>query len=327
MAKSYLGPSDKGFWKIPDDLDLNGKLEKILAKATDTRSGLPKWDNDIKMLRTGNFTDCDVFCGDQKWETHKHILNRCRFFRHAFASGSGFKEARESQIKIEDFEPFEIKWLVEFIYGKPIDSEEIKSTSPNKSFLESCILLWSIGDFFLLDDLCEYALTQLRHRCRVFLLRSRSLTIMLKSIDFLADLEAGVRAAWRNDRAASPGRKDLISLCVSIHPFVKDHESFITLLDEIPEFTAQYLKALLGCPGLQSVESFVPLKTNCESCHEPVFDTEGRQVSSQAFVWTPTSVSLWDGCPYWCCSRDCYNAVVDEYVLQNRRRRRIRRGP
>lgn len=138
---------------------------------------------------------------------------------------------------------------------------------------------------------------------------------MLKNIDFLPDLEAGVRAAWRHDRVASPGRKDLISLCVGIHPFVKDHKSFISLLDEVPEFTAQYLKALLGCPGVQSIESHVPFGTKCDTCHKFVFNTKGALVSNEAFVWTPTSMSFWDRCPYWCCSKKCYNAAVDKFVF------------
>jgi hypothetical protein len=137
---------------------------------------------------------------------------------------------------------------------------------------------------------------------------------MLKGIDFLPDLQASIHAAWRHDRIPGPVRKNLIGLCVGIHPFVKDHVSFISLLDEIPVFTAHYVKALLGCPGLQAIESHIPLETPCAMCSKDIFDSKGVMVSAQAFVWTPTSVSFWNHCTYWCCSKACYNAAVDNYI-------------
>lgn len=138
---------------------------------------------------------------------------------------------------------------------------------------------------------------------------------MLKKIDFLPDLEAGIRAAWRHDRAASPVRLDLISLCVGIHPFAKDHGSFIRLLEEVPEFTVCYVKALLGCPGMQTIESHIQLGTGCRHCRKPIFDSDGAPVSRNAFVWTPTSLGFWDNCPQWFCSSACYNASIPALIL------------
>lgn len=138
---------------------------------------------------------------------------------------------------------------------------------------------------------------------------------MLKKIHFLPDLEAGIRAAWRHDRAASPVRLDLISLCVGIYPFAKDHASFIRLLEEVPEFTVSYMKALLGCPGMQKIESHLSRETGCSACGKPIFNNKGARISSNAFVWTPTSLCFWDNCPSWYCSRVCYNKDVRETVL------------
>lgn len=191
-----------------------------------------------------------------------------------------------------------------------IDVESTKKTSPSESFLETCVLLWSIGDFFRLADLSQSVLTQLQRRCRTLLLQTRCASTMFKKIEFLPDLEAGIRAAWRHDRVASPVRLDIMSLCVGIHPFVKDHKSFISLLDEIPHFTAQYVKALLGCPGMQRVESHLPLGTDCCYCQRSIFDSDGKNDSGEAFVWAPMSLNFWDNCPYWFCSRVCYNAEV-----------------
>lgn len=194
-----------------------------------------------------------------------------------------------------------------------IDIEETKQTSPSKSFLETCTLLWGIGDFFRLEDLTKSVLLQLQNRCKSFLLETRCASTMLKKIDFLPDLEAAIRAAWRHDRAISPVRREIISLCVGIHPFVRDHESFIGLLDEMPEFTAQYLKALLGCPGMQSVETHFLFETTCGKCKCLIFDSNGAHISGEAFVWTPTSLNFWDNCPNWFCSRACYRSIVEKW--------------
>lgn len=253
------------------------------------------------------------------------------------------KEAVESSITIESFEPFEISWLLQFIYGlgkdmhtiRPpsvtvhspnqavltyisssgIEVETAKNTNPSKSFLATCALLYSIGDFFCIDKLSWAAFDQLRDRLKVLLLQTRCASTMLEKIEFLPDLEAGIRAAWRHDRNPSLVRKDLVSLCVGIHPFVKDHESFFSLLEEMPEFTMCYLRALLGCPGSQHIESHAPRETFCFLCRKPIFDSSGALVSSKAYVWTPTSLCFWDNWPAWYCSRVCYNKGVSKMVV------------
>ncbi|KAJ0117326.1 hypothetical protein J7T55_003739 [Diaporthe amygdali] len=263
------------------------------------------------MLDTGYFADCTVISRDKKWEAHKVILSRSPYFAQAFSTKNGFKEALESKITIEGFEPFEISWLLRYIYGLRIDVEQAKETSPNKSFLETCTVLWSIGDYFRLEELSQSALSQLQTRCRALLLQTHCVSTMLKEIKFLPDLEAGIRAAWSSERVAGPMRQDIMSLCVGIHPFIKDHASFIELLDEMSDFSTQYLKALLGCPGMQSNETHVPLGTDCTQCLKPVFDDKGRKVPAETFAWIPTSLNFWDNYPCWFCSRHCYNTLVD----------------
>lgn len=139
--------------------------------------------------------------------------------------------------------------------------------------------------------------------------------MMLKEIDFLPDLEAGIRAAWRDDRAASPVRLDLISLCVGIHPFAKYHYSFIDLLEEVPEFAVCYVKALLGCPEMQRVESPMLAMTTCKCCGKQLFDSKGALVSRDIFSWAPTSLFFFNNCPLWFCSRACYNAGIPGVVV------------
>ncbi|KAH8773600.1 hypothetical protein F5883DRAFT_641586 [Diaporthe sp. PMI_573] len=306
--------SKENLWRIPDDIQ---GIEKPAHQLASSEILALKSKNDTKILETGLFSDCSVICRDQTWKAHKVILNRCPYFARAFSPSGGFKEALESKITIENFEPFEVSWLLEYIYGLQINVEHSKSTSRSGSFLETCALLWDIGDFFKLPDLSQSALTQLQNRCRVLFIRSRYVSIMLKEIDFLPDLEAGIRGAWRHDRVASPMRQDLIGLCVAIHPFVKDHESFISLLDEIPAFTAQYVKALLGCPGMQRFECHLGIygaKCTLSDCQQRLFDSKGVQVSDEVLVWAPTSLNFWDNYPFWFCSKACYNNAVDRWV-------------
>lgn len=128
---------------------------------------------------------------------------------------------------------------------------------------------------------------------------------MLKEISFLPELEAGIRAAWRPDRVANAMRDDLMVVCISIHPFVKDHASFINLLDEIPEFTARFAKALLGWPGMPSIAARKPPgEVKCYMCGKTIFD-EGVQALDEFFVGLPISFNLWSYFSGLLCSVDC----------------------
>lgn len=128
---------------------------------------------------------------------------------------------------------------------------------------------------------------------------------MLKEISFLPELEAGIRAAWRPDRVANAMRDDIMVVCISIHPFVKDHASFISLLDEIPEFTSRFAKALLGWPGMPSMAARKPRgKVKCYMCGKTIFD-KGVQALDEFFVGLPSSLNLWGYFSGLVCSADC----------------------
>lgn len=121
---------------------------------------------------------------------------------------------------------------------------------------------------------------------------------MLARIPFLPELEAGIRAAWRHDRVDNPVQQDLISVCVGIFPFVRQHDSFINLLDEIHGFASKYSKALVGCVGVQSIESHPLGKDKCYTCGEIIFD--------EYYARGPTSLRLGGRFHDLICSLDCY---------------------
>lgn len=152
-------------------------------------------------------------------------------------------------------------------------------------------------------------------QCKKYYIESRCISSVLHEISFLPDLEAGIRAAWRKDRVAGPSREHLLFMCSDLQPYLRDQQSFLILLDEIPEFSGQFLKALLGCPGLKMR---VPLQTApCQKCNSIVFDkkrVEGKDVFEGAFFTVPGSVDIFAGFRKFFCSKDCYNrCAVGDY--------------
>lgn len=159
--------------------------------------------------------------------------------------------------------------------------------------------------------MCQPVLAQAKDRALSYMCHSLRASAMLKEIPFLPDLEAGIRAAWRHDRVASPLRGRLMTACVFIHPFVGDHASFISLLDEIPEFTAQYVKALLGCRDEQRpVPPVFHGQIQCYVCGKTIFDDRGLQAIDVFFLRPPYSARFGHRFPGPLCSSTCVRKMA-----------------
>ncbi|KAG6360898.1 hypothetical protein INS49_011966 [Diaporthe citri] len=265
--------------------------------------------SDLSMLESGSFSDFTVICGKQEWKAHRLVLSRCSYFKPIVSEQSGFKETVESSITINGFEPFEIDWLLHYIYSLQIDCDQAQASSPRNSYLETCVLLWSLGNLFCLAAICQQTLNLLTARCKKLYIESRSISVTINKISFLPDIEAGIRAAWRADRVAGPARKQLLTVCCGLHPVLGDQESFISLLEEVPEFATEFLKALLGYPGMQAGSSAL-LKPVCHQCKSPVLDPkqgDGKKFLQGTFISTPFSVSIYSGGCAFYCSKKCYN--------------------
>lgn len=63
---------------------------------------------------------------------------------------------------------------------------------------------------------------------------------------FIIDLESAIRQAWREDLASSPLRHVLTKLCIDFAPYVRRHESFYTLLQEVPQFAVAFSQRAMG---------------------------------------------------------------------------------
>lgn len=196
-----------------------------------------------------------------------------------------------------------------------------QETSPHKSYLETCVMLWSLADFFCLSDICQLAVGRLSDRCKTLFVESRSIEATINEISFLPDLEAGIRAAWRPDRVAGPVREQLMSVCSGLHPVLRNQTSFMRLLEEIPEFATDFLKALLGCAGLQR-DLDGPPRLKCRQCKSAVLETtqgEDKKFIKGALIWTPLSLHIYSEPRSLYCSRECYNkspAVTMKYPEQ-----------
>ncbi|KAL1855272.1 hypothetical protein Daus18300_011178 [Diaporthe australafricana] len=274
-------------------------------------------DSDLSLLENGAFSDFTVICGGVEWKTHRSILSRCPYFKPMVSENSAFKEARESSITIMGFESFEIDWLLRYIYSLQFEPKEFQSRGPNNSILETCALVWSLGDYFSLPELCARAEKSLSTECKKYYIETRCISSMLHEISFLPDLEAGIRAAWRKDRVAGPARQHLLTVCSGLQPYLQNQHSFLTLLDELPEFTGQLLKALLGCSEL-TVNSRLRIAV-CNNCKSNVFDSdrgEGKQFSEGAFMTTPPSLEIRGGSRMFFCSKDCYNSLCQKDDLK-----------
>ncbi|KAJ4391664.1 hypothetical protein N0V93_005283 [Gnomoniopsis smithogilvyi] len=203
-------------------------------------------NSDLRLLAEGSFADFKVVCGDREWKTHRAILQRCDYFNTMVSEQSSFLETSQNIIRIKEFESFEIDWLLRFIYAgttSVVQVEDLKSQTVTGSFFETCVRLFTVGDFFCLPSLRKTAKSQMEERCSLSIPEA-----MPQDIQFLPDLVTGIRAAWSLDRNTGPIRRELIRLCWDLSQCLGAEPSLVKLLDDIPSFAQDLVKALLGCP-------------------------------------------------------------------------------
>ncbi|RYO90671.1 hypothetical protein DL766_006160 [Monosporascus sp. MC13-8B] len=141
--------------------------------------------HDEKLLASGNLSDVEIRCRDKSWKLHKLILSsRCTWFDKAL--NGKFMEASSGVVTIENFEPDRVYQMIQFIYTGRLPC----SDPDDKQFLP-LIYLYELGDYFVLPELCEITLVQLKAKLDV---AARLLQ--------LAKLDNGYRDSdgyWRDD--------------------------------------------------------------------------------------------------------------------------------
>ncbi|KAJ0116885.1 hypothetical protein J7T55_010036 [Diaporthe amygdali] len=201
--------------------------------------------SDLRLLETGEFSNFTVVCGDREWKAHKAIISKVPYFKAMV--GGGFKETIQEKTTIKEFfEPFEIQWLMSYIYFPHFDLESARLDTASQSHLETCVRLWHIGDYFQVDRMSKLAEDKLKAGCDHWRQCSGTVDTTKHGTSFIVDLESAIRQAWRQDLVSGPLQAMLISLCLDFAPYVRRHESFGALLEEIPQFAVVFSQRALG---------------------------------------------------------------------------------
>ncbi|KAK7700354.1 hypothetical protein SLS64_010962 [Diaporthe eres] len=234
--------------------------------------------SEFRLLETGEFSDFTIVCGDRDWKVHKAILSKVPYFNATV--GGGFKETVKEKITIEEFfEPFEIQWLLSYIYFPYFDPESARLDTTSKSYLETCVRLWQLGDYFQVESMAELAKDKLNAGCSRWRRCSRTVDTATHGTPFIVDLESAVRQAWREDLASGPLRAVLTGLCIDFAPYVRRHQSFFTLLQEFPQFAVTFSQRALG-----SITSSLSLPKSTPVMEPPApFSTDFHALDSSGF--------------------------------------------
>lgn len=194
-----------------------------------------------------------------------------------------------------------------------IDAEDASLQIPSHSFLETCVRLWQLGDYYRMEALATTAFDQLKGRLQRYHQQSGHLVEMLKGLPFLSDLECGIRAAWDPEKAAGPHRTQLALFCQSIGHYLRKYPTIITLFDVFPEFASEFSKAVIGCFLDHSGKFQGPYERECDGCHALVqVDHEDTwEPGTNQVIYHPSgSLAVLDGVVddlY--CSRECLEKV------------------
>lgn len=174
--------------------------------------------------------------------------------------------------------------------------------------LEIAVLLWGIGDYFCLNDLAQRAANLGTARCTELIIRGKRVSSVINGPDYLPEVEAAIREAWRQDRASGPLQKALVEVCVHAAPFLANIESFSTLLDDVPEFSSRFAKALVGYQKENTnVRQWMLHSITCYQCHRVIPPITSQDIPQELFYET-ASLQFFDHLGFYYCSRDCFNA-------------------
>lgn len=124
--------------------------------------------------------------------------------------------------------------------------ESARLDTASKSYLETCVRLWHVGDYFQVESMEKLAKDKLNDGCSRWLRCSGTVDTAKHGTTFIVDLESAIRQAWREDLAPGPLRRILTTLCIEFAPYLRRHDSFFTLLQEVPQFAVTFSKRALG---------------------------------------------------------------------------------
>ncbi|KAK1687484.1 hypothetical protein BDP55DRAFT_767363 [Colletotrichum godetiae] len=106
-----------------------------------------------RLLKTGLFSDCQVKCDGKTWNLHMSILcGRSAYFM-GFLVGD-WPKAKAGIVEITCFTAQQMDWIISWIYTGKFD---FRSVEQNNTLLHTSVELWTLGDYFLVQNLCSRA--------------------------------------------------------------------------------------------------------------------------------------------------------------------------
>lgn len=129
---------------------------------------------------------------------------------------------------------------------KDFDPETARLDTSTKSYLETCVRLWQLGDYFQIETMSNLAKDKLKDGCARWVRCSGEVDTVKHGTMFIIDLESAIRQAWREDLVPGPLRATLAKLCVPFVPYLRRQQSFFTLLQEVPQFAVTFSQLAMG---------------------------------------------------------------------------------
>ncbi|KAI1283358.1 BTB/POZ protein [Xylaria sp. FL0933] len=180
--------------------------------------------SDKELLMSGQFSDVTVKCGDKSWNLHRNILSaRCEYFREALEVETSKKSPKPSMV-IEDVDPVHVNWIIYFIYTEKASNDLLALLENDDTMMQTMVELFTIAEFFLLDELCTCA----REILKMKLLNSTHKTRRspynysievyheMKDETFITRFADTVRAAYNNGSGSFRRLKEALIIYANI---------------------------------------------------------------------------------------------------------------
>ncbi|KAJ2900356.1 hypothetical protein MKZ38_002489 [Zalerion maritima] len=235
--------------------------------------------SDAKLLSDGTFSDCEVVCGDKTWKTHKSILcTRSKWFMKALSGG--FKESQDGSVKIEEFSPWEVRAVIQFLYtGVVEDRSEFE-----KSQYVWPIQLYRLADYFQIDAMMDSCVIWLKEHCNAIankVQRNRVYQNRVREIQTIAQLEtpslvAGLKMAYDAFQLPQPNRmqEELAAFLNKATWAFLENENFMHQIRPIPGTLGFDILAARTKIFLDNLQ----LDENCRKCKRSV-DSEKYEIA------------------------------------------------
>ncbi|KAI0467583.1 hypothetical protein F4859DRAFT_518017 [Xylaria cf. heliscus] len=202
--------------------------------------------------------DVSLSCGDRVWLLRSHKLRRSPWFERALEGD--FENPSDKTIKIEEFEPDSVDWVVKHLITNKYNWEKLQG---DQTFTQLCLHVFDLGEFFLLPYLSSSA--EAGFRRMLFTLVPDFQTNDPHHHDRTPELLDIIREVYANEnpRARKIFGSTIAMILDSIRYGIKG-KWLIELIDEIPAVAVDMVK-------FTATHHSVPCRypDACDECNAP----------------------------------------------------------